>query len=96
MSSSHGDTFDSSSTPKSNPRRARRHSIYHGTSFILGSPSSMNMMCPDDVGRDSWDRDGQRSVGGLGKKVPPMKIGGRIPVCYFRGTAFGKTRRLKF
>ena len=29
---------------------------------IIGSPGSMNMVCPDNIGRDSWDRGGQESV----------------------------------
>ncbi len=29
---------------------------------ISGRPSSMYMLCPHDIGRDSWDRGGQESV----------------------------------
>ena len=30
--------------------------------YISGRPNSMYMLCPYDIGRDSWDREGQQSV----------------------------------
>ena len=30
--------------------------------YSRGRPDSMNMKCLHVIGRDSWDRDGQRSV----------------------------------
>ena len=30
--------------------------------FYSGSPNSMNMLCPDSIGRDSWEWEGQESV----------------------------------
>ena len=36
-----------------------------GNGFLCvfsGRPSSMYMLCPDDIGRDIWDRGGQESV----------------------------------
>ena len=30
--------------------------------FFSGRPNSMNMMCPYDIGRDSWEWEGQESV----------------------------------
>ena len=52
---------------------------------IIGSPSSMNMVCPDKIGRDSWDRGAQLSevhfkfpLKNWGKK--PSPIGGTSPV----------------
>ena len=45
---------------------------------IIGSPRSMDMVCPDNVGRDSWDRGGQEAV-----VCPdcnsPQEFGGRNP-----------------
>ena len=45
---------------------------------IIGSPRSMNMVCPDNIGRDSWDRGGQEAV-----VCPdcnsPQEFGGRNP-----------------
>ena len=29
---------------------------------ISGRPNSTNVLCPDKIGRDSWDRGGQESV----------------------------------
>ena len=31
-------------------------------SINSGRPSSMYMLCPHEIGRDSWDRGGQESV----------------------------------
>ena len=45
---------------------------------IIGSPRSMNVVCPDNIGRDSWDRGGQEAV-----VCPdcnsPQEFGGRNP-----------------
>ena len=45
---------------------------------IIGSPRSMDMVCPDNIGRDSWDRGGQGAV-----VCPdcnsPQEFGGRNP-----------------
>ena len=45
---------------------------------IIGSPRSMDMVCPDNIGRDSWDRGGQEAV-----VCPdcnsPQEFGGRNP-----------------
>ena len=45
---------------------------------IIGSPCSMNMVCPDNIGRDSWDRGGQESVVCPGL-TPPKNLGEETP-----------------
>ena len=39
--------------------------------YSRGRPDSMKMKCLYEIGRDSWDRDGQRSVDCPEKKSPP-------------------------
>ena len=37
--------------------------LCYGPRRFIGSPKySMNMWCPEDLGRDSWDRGGQEAV----------------------------------
>ena len=38
-----------------------------------GRPDSMNMKCLHVIGRDSWDRDGQRSVDCPENKILPKR-----------------------
>ena len=37
---------------------------------IIGRPPSMNMGCPDDIGREVWDRVGRESVDCLDPNSP--------------------------
>ena len=45
---------------------------------IIGSPRSMDMVCPDHIGRDSWDRGGQEAVVWPDCNFP-QNCGGRKP-----------------
>ena len=51
--------------------------LFKGRIGIIRRRCAMHMWCPDGIGRESWDRVGQESVGWLASH-PPQK-GGRSP-----------------
>ena len=42
-------------------------------SVCIGRPDSTNVLCPDKIGRDGWDRGGRESVECF--VIPPKKLG---------------------